>query len=507
MATQSVVEASLNVIEKLNAIFDEQHLFADQDKITQYGLALNGSECLPLAIVLPTNEQQVIDLINLANQEKLVIHPLARGKNWGYGTAQGTSAGQLILDFSRFNQIEELNEDLAYVRVRPGISQQGLYEHLERNNSKLQLDITAAGKNASVVGNILERGFGHTDYSDRFANVLAMKVLLPNGEVIHTGMNMFEGSIAQHVYPYGIGPVTHGLFSQSNLGIVLEMTIALQPKPDFFATLIITTNDANAAPDMVHCIAELKMKGVITSGVHTASMARAVGEQSVKMAGQWVATASVSGPKSIAMARYKEIKKAIKKAVPKSRVMLMTDFRARVLRKINTFAKSESLSGLELVLDLKKGIPTDQPMKTLLEDKNARSTMKTEEFPAYFRWICAVSTFKKEDTQKMLDICKTVFEKYDYEQRYTMTNVSARAVVLIANIRYGKTDVDIEKAKRFYHELDQELISQGFCPYRSGSGMFDAAKEHVDQNNIQLLKQLKKTLDPNQILSPGKYWI
>ncbi len=491
----------------LSDIFSSSQVIDNKKDLRDHALALNGSHSLPIAIVYPETEQQLIKLVKLANQHKFEIHPVAQGRNWGYGTSQGTKANQVIVNLSRLNRTIEINEEHAYVRVQAGITQSQLFDSLQREQSNLQLDVTAAGLHTSVVGNVLERGFGHTDYSDRFNHVLSMRVLLPTGEIINTGMGMFESSQATHLYPYGIGPVISGLFSQSNLGIVLEMTIALQPKPDYQVTVMVLCQHDEDAPAMVSTIAGLKLEGVVTSGVHTVSMARALGDKAMKVPAAWVLTTSLAGPKGIVKARLKHFKKTITKRIPHSKVVMLTDFRWCLLKKVNRVLKSPMISSLQLIVDLKKGVPSDDAIKTLLDYPEAHSQMKTPEFPAYFRWICAVSSPTAKDIKNMLSTCQPVFEKYGYEQRYSMTNITERAVVMIANIRYGKTQAEIDNAATFYQEIDDALLSAGYCPYRSGSHLFDPITPYIDKANLDFLSTLKRAIDPNNILSPDKYWL
>ncbi|SKA70169.1 FAD-binding oxidoreductase [Enterovibrio nigricans] len=496
----------MSSIAAISALFSADKWSQNGEILDEYALALNGSRCRPAAIVWPENDDDLLALVNAANQHHFSLHILARGKNWGYGTAQAPSADHVIVNLMRMDKVLEVNEQDAYVRIQPGVTQAQLYEAVVDSEAALQLDITAAGNHTSVVGNVLERGFGHTNYSDRFGNVLSMRVLLPTGKIIETGMGAYQHSVAKHVYPYGIGPVIQGLFSQSNLGIVLEMTLALQPTPEFTLNVLILCQSDADAPKVVSEMARLKQLGIVTSGVHTASMARAMGAQARKVAGSWVITTTLSGPKSIAKARYREMKKALKTVVPNLRFIGLTQRRWNVIQWLNGYLKSPHIEGLKIVWDLKQGVPTDDAIKTLLDDPSAHSQMKTEEFPAYFRWVCAVTSSKTQDIERMLDICRPLFAKFGYEDRYTMTNVTERAVVLIANIRYEKTPASVARAREFYKELDHALLEQGFCPYRSGSGLFEDVRQFIDPNHLELLGRLKYAVDPNQILSPGKYW-
>ncbi|HJP34531.1 MAG TPA: FAD-binding protein, partial [Gammaproteobacteria bacterium] len=56
----------------------------------------------------------------------MVLYPISRGKNWGYGDACPTTDGAAIVDLSRMNQIVEVNTDLAYCVVEPGGLAEGI---------------------------------------------------------------------------------------------------------------------------------------------------------------------------------------------------------------------------------------------------------------------------------------------------------------------------------------------------------------------------------------------
>ena len=73
------------------------------------------------------------------------------------------------------NRIIEVDETLAYVVVEPGVTQGQLATHLRETGAKLWLDCTGAGPDASLVGNVVERGFGHTDRSGRGLNARTLE--------------------------------------------------------------------------------------------------------------------------------------------------------------------------------------------------------------------------------------------------------------------------------------------------------------------------------------------
>ena len=90
---------------------------------------------------------------------------------------QGDYKAQLEIERKR-----RFNEALAYVTVEPGVTQQQLSDHLREHGYRLWMDCTGAGPDTSLMGNILERGFGHSAYGNRFAHTAGMRI-------VHDGLN------------------------------------------------------------------------------------------------------------------------------------------------------------------------------------------------------------------------------------------------------------------------------------------------------------------------------
>ncbi len=62
--------------------------------------------------------------------------------------------------FAKNERIIEVNEDLGFAVIEPGVTQGQLAQYLRENKSSLMLDVTGAGHDASIVGNILQRDLG-----------------------------------------------------------------------------------------------------------------------------------------------------------------------------------------------------------------------------------------------------------------------------------------------------------------------------------------------------------
>src|SRR4029079_9062270 len=172
------------------------------------------------AVIRPESREQVQQCLRVATQYGIKVYPVSTGKNWGYGSSVPVVDGCVIMDLRRMRRIVDFSETLGYVTVEPGVTQKQLFDFLRDRRSNLWMDATGSSPQCSLIGNTLERGFGHTPYGDHVAHVCAMEVVLPSGEKIETGFGRYAHASARPVYRWGLGPVLDGLFTQSNLGIV-----------------------------------------------------------------------------------------------------------------------------------------------------------------------------------------------------------------------------------------------------------------------------------------------
>ncbi|NJL24240.1 MAG: FAD-dependent oxidoreductase [Calothrix sp. SM1_5_4] len=84
-------------------------------------------------------------LVRIAARYGLPLHPVSRGRNWGYGDACAPTDHQVIVDLSRMNRILEFDAELGYARIEAGVSQGDLYNYLVERDLPYWMDATAAG--------------------------------------------------------------------------------------------------------------------------------------------------------------------------------------------------------------------------------------------------------------------------------------------------------------------------------------------------------------------------
>ena len=185
------------------------------------------------AALAPDNVDQIRKILKIANRYSIPLYTISTGRNLAYGGSAPVYSGSVVLDLKRMNRILEVNEDNAYALVEPGVSYFDLYRYIREQGMKLWIDCPDPGW-GSLVGNALDHGAGLTllPYKDHFAAHCGMEVVLANGEVVRTGMGALPDSKLWQQTKYGAGPLIDGMFSQSNFGIVTKMGFWLMPEPE-----------------------------------------------------------------------------------------------------------------------------------------------------------------------------------------------------------------------------------------------------------------------------------
>lgn len=518
------------------SILGKENVFTDDASIQRYGRTTLPSAPQPVAITSPSTTEEVIALVNAARTHNVPLYPISRGKNWGYGDACPVQEGHVIIDLGRMNRIIEVNSDLAYAVIEPGVTQFQLFEFLRENNIQLWFDCSGAGPQASIVGNTLERGFGHTPYGDHFLNTAGMEVVLGDGRLLRTGYGHYTNATSTHVFKWGIGPYLDGLFSQSNFGIVTRMGVWLMKRPESFRAFFFSVpNDADLQL-VIERMRPLRLQGTIRSTVHIANAIRVVSsynrypweetkgrtplpdEIMKKMCSQgrfgaWNITGALYGTKSEVKANIREIKAAFRGLAHvqfvSDRLMTVGDIFRNTLKKLGILEHLQGMIiSLKEVIRLLQGEPTELFLHgTLWRAKGTEHPASLDPLDnnAGIMWISPILPMTADHATKLLDIISPVFNKFGFEPLITISLITERAMVCVTTISYDREDPDEgQKAMKCYNELFEKVISAGYIPYRCGN---QSMKKLGLTSEVywDVVNDLKKTLDPGGILSKGHY--
>jgi hypothetical protein len=223
------------------------------------------NELIPSAAVGPDSVEQVQAIVRIANRYKIPLYAISTGKNFAYGGPSPNVRGSITVDLKRMNRVLEVDEKRHFALVEPGVSYFDLYRYIQERNLKVWIDTPDPGW-GSPIGNALDHGIGYTMgfYRDHFGAHCGLEVVLPNGEVMRTGMGALPGSRSWHEYKHGFGPDPSSLFGQGNFGIVTKMGFRLMPQPEHWRNGLVTVpkrRDFIPLVDTVNYLTDLAIIG------------------------------------------------------------------------------------------------------------------------------------------------------------------------------------------------------------------------------------------------------
>lgn len=485
------------------------------------------------AVLRPGTVAEVQTCLRLAAQNRLQIHPISTGKNWGYGSAVPYAASCVLLDVGRLNRILEYDDRLGYVVIEPGVTQQQLFNFLQQNGGRFWMDATGSSPSCSIIGNTLERGFGHTPLSDHFANSCAYQVVLPSGELIETGLAAMTDSAAKNVFRWGIGPFVDGLFSQSRFGVVTRMTVWLMPAPESFLPFFFKCRQDAALPRLIEVLREARQSGILQSSVHIVNAYRVLsGIQQYPWAeangktplspellgtfrkrdgfGAWNGSGALYGPGPLVKTMQKLLGRLLRPHVDSLHFTSETlvEFAKKHTALISPLAGMNLKKTLKLIapsIDLLRGKPTSHPMHTVYWRK--RSPAPDNQNPDRDRcgllWTAPVCPADGPSAARLSQIVTETLFSGGFEPFLSFTLVSPRALIGVVSIVYDR-DLPGEDAKALTanHLLNERLLAAGFPPYRLGVQSMQFWDKH---QKLHALSPLEAALDPQTFLSPGHY--
>ena len=522
-------------LQQWRAVLGNQFVETAQDSLDRAATATFATQQTVSAILHPANREQIQECLAIANRWGTPVYPISTGKNWGYGSRVPPASGSAILHLGRLNKILDFSEDLGYVTVEPGVTQSQLFAFLQNARSRFWMDATGSSPETSLIGNCMERGFGHTPMGDRFAQVCGLEVILPSGEIVQSGAAGFAGALTASVSRWGVGPSVDGLFSQSNLGIVTRMTVWLMPRPDCFEAFFFRAETDGSLPALITALRELRLKDILRSSIHIGNDYKVLAGlqqypwqetggstplQPAKIAefrkrlgfGSWSASGGLYGTRAQVAESKRLLREALKHISGTLKFLSPEKLRfakrwAKPFQMVSGWDLRRTVELVEPVMGLMQGVPTEQPMASAYWRKRTpppKHGADPDRDRCGLLWYAPVSPANGNQVAALTQIATDTLLRFGFEPQISLTLLTPRTVSCIISIAYDR-DVSgqDEQAHRCHEEVARLCSGQGYYPYRlsiAGAGNLEE-----DAGHAHLLQQIRKTLDPNGILAPGRY--
>lgn len=452
-------------ITRLNKIVGRQSvLVAKEDLVTYSYDSSTRWAHMPDAVVLPTTAEQVSQLLKLANENKIPITPRGGGTNVSGGSIP--IKGGIVLCTTRMNRILEINKSNLVATVEPGVvlhdfnlalAKEGLFYPPDPQSF---LGCTMGGTVAENAGGPYGVKYGVTKQY-----LLGLQVVLASGEIVKLG-----GVTAKNRTGYELVMLFTG--SEGTLGVITKITVRLLPMPPAQKSMLAVFEDMAAAGEAV--------SHILASGVIPAK---------IEFLDNWF------------LRRIEELTPMGLPTEAQALLLMQSDGNPAAVE-----AETEQI----LNICVKCGAKETRAAKD-----DAEADMLWEARRATFGAIFSTApTVLSEDVTVPRDKIAPLIRKFD-----EISSKYGLPIRIVGHAGDGNVHpaipTDIKNKKHF--ETATKAMDEIFLAALSLGGVLSGEhgiglekqrflKKAMDPAAIEIMKKIKKILDPNNVLNPGKIW-
>jgi D-lactate dehydrogenase (cytochrome) len=415
---------------------------------------------LSQAVVFPNSNEEISQIVKLCNQHKVPIVPFGTGTSLE-GHVVGNEDG-ITLSLENMNKVLEINTEDFDCRVQAYVTRKQLNEELKDKGLFFPID---PGADASLGGMAATSASGTmaVRYGTMRTVITGLTVVLVSGEIIKTGTRTKKTSAGYNLTNLFIG-------SEGTLGIITEIHLRLSPIPESIMSAVCHFPDIESAV--------LSAQEIIQYGIPIAR---------IEMLNKDQMEISIDYSNLINMEK---------------KPTLFFEFHGSELSNKESIEIAEEISKNNLGTDFKWAQSTEE-----------RNKLWQARHDVYYSVKAQGNNLKVYTTDVCVPISNLVECIKFAEEEIKNYNLRAPMVGHVGDgnfhttVLYDPNKKDDYKMIRDFSDklIDKALSLDGTITGEHGIGIQKKTyllKQHPD--SLPLMKALKRTMDPNNILNPGK---
>jgi len=253
---QSILSMKDKIVSDFENILDSKNILFDDDEIRPYETdALAAYKQKPLIVVLPETVEQVSKILKYCNENKIKVVP--RGAGTGLSGGSLPLADCVLLGMGKFNKILEIDYKNKCVVAQPCVTNLAI-THAVQDNKFYYAPDPSSQLACSIGGNVAENSGGvHSlKYGATTNNLLGIQVVLMDGTITRFGGKTLD---AEGYDLLGLMTGSEGL-----LGVITEVTVKILKSPEVAKAALIGFSNIE---DAGRCVSEIIAKGIIPAGM------------------------------------------------------------------------------------------------------------------------------------------------------------------------------------------------------------------------------------------------
>lgn len=417
---------------------------------------------LPEAVVRPRNAEEISSILKLANKRGFNI--VARGSGSGLSGGSVPVENCIVLLTNHWNSILEIDEENLTAWVQPGVITASLHAAVEAKGLFYPPDpgsstiCTMGGNVAENAGGLRGLKYGVTkDY------IMGLEVVLPNGDIIRTGGKSVKDVAGYSLKDWFIG-------SEGTLGIFTRILVKLIPKPETSRTMLVSFDRLSDAAETV--------SGIIAARITPAAL-------------EFLDNTTIRCVEEYAHLGLPVNAEALLLIEVDGRSSVVEDDAARILALCKTH---------------KAG---DVRIAATIEEATRLKVARKGAFAALARLrpttILEDATVPRNMVAPMLEKIQAIAKQYNL----TFGNFghAGDGNLHPTCLTDERDHQEIERAERAFEDIFEAAISMGgTITGEHGTGLTKKKflERQVGSPAIAMMQEIKRAIDPNSVLNPGK---
>jgi len=454
----------MTVIAELKAIVGEKFVWTDPDKMEPYSHdEVTGENYikLPEAVVLPENAQQISEIVKLANRRLIPLVP--RGGGTGLACAAVAYVGGIVISTERLNRIIEMDEQNMIFVVEPGVLTADVQKAVNEKGYLYAGD-PCSGDSSFIGGNVATNAGGNkaVKYGTTRQQVAGLEIVTPEGDIVTIGGKLKKDSTGYCLTQLIVG-------SEGTLGIVTKIYLKMVPRPQNVMDLLAVFPSADSAIKIVSKIMQSKVQPVCVEFMDNKairSVEAFLGEKLPHSDKGYYIIVSVEGDSEEALEEQCVFIDELCTANGALEVLVADS--AKIWKARKSFGEANrSLSMIYSAED------TVVPLARIAE---------------------------------VVEMLAELGEKYGVR-----IHVVAHAADGNVHADILKEDLPIERWNELLPQIEDEIFQFIYSiggklsgEHGIGHKKLDLMKKYCNPVELKMMKAIKKALDPNEIMNPGK---
>lgn len=239
------------ILKALVAIVGQDQVATEPADLLCYSYDATQQSFLPEAVVHPATAAEIAAIVKLANAERIPVFP--RGAGSGFSGGSLPTKGGIVLTTERMDRILQIDEENLIAVVEPGVVTEQFQIAVEKVGLFYPPD-PASLKFSTLGGNVAECAGGPrcVKYGVTKDYILGLEVITPTGDIITTGGPTMKGVVG-----YDLTKLLCG--SEGTLGIISKIVIKLLPLPEAKKTMLVLFDSIDGAARAVSAIVRNKI--------------------------------------------------------------------------------------------------------------------------------------------------------------------------------------------------------------------------------------------------------